>query len=339
MSPHVLAHLTGKVLILGYHRVIPRTELETTFVQPGMYVTPKTFDRHLRFLTAHFELLSFRDLLALWDEDAWDRTKRYCAITFDDGWLDNYLHAYPLLRAHRAPATIFLPTGLIGTDEWLWPDRLAYHLHRHRSQGSAAMLSEPLASLVRRYPALAGVNGRGGPDAFDSLIELAKTLSEQERDEVLHRLGEAFGVPVPAGRRLLNWDEAREMSRHGIAFGSHTSTHAILTQVTRTALQRELLRPLEVLRQQRVNQVSVLSYPNGDHTEAALVEARSAGYRAAVTIDPGLESSRPADLFRLKRIVVHDDVSWSVPLLALHIARQSRGTTGVARGRNGKPGN
>jgi hypothetical protein len=56
----------------------------------------------------------------------------------------------------------------------------------------------------------------------------------------------------------------------------------------------------------------------------AVVAARPAEPPPAVTTSPGLGSSRPADRFRLKRIGVHDDVTQSIPLLALHVARQAR---------------
>ena len=65
---YCLNHLRGKVLILMYHRVIPRSELETAFVQPGMYVTPETFEMHLRFLTSRFHILSLEEALARWRE-------------------------------------------------------------------------------------------------------------------------------------------------------------------------------------------------------------------------------------------------------------------------------
>jgi len=326
-STRFRAHLTGKVLIPMYHRVIPRSELATTFVQPGMYVTPETFERHLRFFMTHFKLLSFHELLEMWHQGSWDTTVRYCAITFDDGWLDNHLYAYPLLRAYRVPATIFLPTELIGTREWLWPDRLGDLLHR--SRGATGILREALAPLTGQYPGLIAVSGRGATAAFDSLIEQAKTLPEQARDNLLDSLSQAPGLQVADGRRLLNWDEVREMSDHGVAFGSHTCTHADLTRLGRDQLQRELQQSLDILRRQRVNHVPVLAYPNGDYTDAIVAEARAAGYRAAVTAHPGLESSRPADLFRLKRIGVHDDVSRSVPLLTFHLARRARRATEI----------
>jgi len=296
-SPHFLPSVRGHALILMYHRVIPRGEIDAPFVQPGMYVTPETFDRHLRFVAAHFDVLSLADLLTMWDAGHWDDDARYCVITFDDGWLDNYAHAYPLLRTYGLPATIFLPTDLVGTDEWLWSDRLG-------------------ALLQRR--------GRGTPDDWNAAIERAKTLTDDARAKLLDDLDrEAGGHYLPL-RRFVDWSEVREMSRGGITFGSHTCTHVNLNRLDAADLTRELRGPLETLRQQCISHVPVLAYPNGDHTDAVVEAARAAGYRAAVTTNPGLESRRPADRFRLKRIGVHDDVTQSAPLLALHVARQLR---------------
>lgn len=323
------AQLAGKVLILTYHRVIPRTELETTFVQPGMYVTPETFERHLRFLTDHFRILSLQDLLAMWHEGGCDPSVRYCALTFDDGWLDNHRYAYPLLRGSRVPATIFLPTDLIGTRQWLWPDRLAYLLRHPRFRGSAGIVREVLAPFTQRYPGLTGIDGGRSAEALDSLIELVKTLPDETRDQVLDSLAQASGIPVPAERRFVNWDEVREMSSHGIAFGSHTCTHSALGRLDREPLRRELQQSLEALRRERANCVPVLSYPYGDHTALVVAEARACGYHAAVTTRAGLESSQPADLFRLRRIGVHDDVSRSIPLMTFHIARHAFPARGI----------
>jgi peptidoglycan/xylan/chitin deacetylase (PgdA/CDA1 family) len=298
-SPHFFPLVRGRVLILMYHRVIPREEIRSTFVQPGTYVTPDTFDRHLRFIARHFDVLSFSDLLDLWATNHWDDEARYCVITFDDGWLDNYVHAYPLLRFHALPATVFLPTDLIGTRDRLWFDRLG-------------------ALLQRR--------GHGTPEDWDAQIERAKTLTDAERDRMLDALEDEAGGHCLSRRRFVDWDEVRQMSRHGISFGSHTRTHANLTRLGGADLERELRGSLEALDRQRINLVPVLAYPNGDYTDTVAAAARDAGYRAAVTTSPGLESRHPLDLFRLKRIGVHDDVSRSASQLAFHVARQARTT-------------
>lgn len=296
-SPHFLSHVTGKVVILMYHRVVPLDEVASTYVQPGTYVTPDTFERHLQFLATHFELLTFPELLAKWDAGGWNQASRYCAVTFDDGWIDNYQYAYPLLRRYGVPATIFLPTGLIGSTARLWSDRLGDLLRARR---------------------------RGTPDEWNAQIERAKGLSDDEREDLLGTIAAEVGDETPAGRRFVNWDEVAEMSRHGIGFGSHSGSHANLTRLSGAALERELREPLETLRRRGVNHVPVLAYPNGDYSDAVVDAARAAGYQAAVTVRRGLESFVAADRFRLRRIGVHEDVTRSVPTLALHIGRQSR---------------
>jgi len=294
-SLHFFPLVRGRVLILMYHRVIPRAEVQETFVQPGMYVTPDTFERHLRFIAGRFDVLSFGDLLRMWDAGYWDDDARYCVITFDDGWLDNYTHAYPLLREYGLPATIFLPTDVIGTTGWFWFDRLG-------------------ALLPRR--------GKGTNEDWDALVERAKTMTDEARGAMLDDLESETGGPSVTRPRFIDWDQVREMSQGGISFGSHTRTHANLTRLSRAHLDGELRGSLEALRRQRVLHVPVLAYPNGDYTDAVAEAARAAGYRAAVTTRGGFESGCPADRFQLKRIGVHEDVTRSVPQLALHVARQ-----------------
>jgi peptidoglycan/xylan/chitin deacetylase (PgdA/CDA1 family) len=200
-SPGFLAHLRGRALILMYHRVIARSEASSDFVQPSLYVAPDTFDRHLDFLTANFRIISLRDLRSQWVRGTLDPALRYCVITFDDGWRDNYVHAYPLLRAYGAPATIFLPTSFIGTEDRLWFDRLGAALRGTR------------------------------PDAeIDALIERAKTMTHDDRRQLV---ADSEGKRARSStRRFITWDQAREMSTHGISFGSHTCSHPSIWTVS-----------------------------------------------------------------------------------------------------------
>ena len=299
-SPYALSHLRGRVLILMYHRVLPRTELQATFVQPGMYVTPETFETHLRALTRQFHIVTFEEALAKWRDHDWDDRTRHCIITFDDGWIDNYLYAYPLLRAYGVPATIFLPTDLIGSARWLWWDRLGYLLSH------------------------AGGRTTASPDELDSAIERAKDMPDAAREAFIDDMARMLDVSFPAIRRFINWDEAREMcSSSVITFGSHSATHAMLTRIEASSLDRELRHPLETLRAEGVNHVPVLCYPNGNHSSVVVRSARAAGYTAAITTTPGAERQSPDDLFRLRRVSIHDDVTQSVPSLTFHIARQT----------------
>src|SRR3569832_2316711 len=101
LSKQILPHLQGKVLILAYHRVLSEKELKKDFVQPGMYVRNDIFEKQMQFLRNYFEVIPFAELLQLWNENLLDQKKRYCVITFDDGWLDNYTYAYPILKRYH----------------------------------------------------------------------------------------------------------------------------------------------------------------------------------------------------------------------------------------------
>ena len=98
---HLKTRLKGKVTILMYHRVLSEKELAQQYVQHGMYVLDNVFEKQMQFLKEHFQILSFIELLNLWKENKFDKSKRYCVITFDDGWLDNYIYAYPILKKNN----------------------------------------------------------------------------------------------------------------------------------------------------------------------------------------------------------------------------------------------
>ena len=301
------ARLRGKVVILSYHRVLTRKELSAHFVQPGMYVLAEVFARHMQFLTEHFHVLSITELFERWRSGRLDERTRYCAVTFDDGWLDNYLYAYPVLRQLGIPATIFLPTRFIGTHDWFWPDKLAYLLRCNQPSG--------MPPGARRTEWITHV---------ETVIERWKRMPSDEIESALSDMTRTLGASVPRERTVVDWDEVAEMARNGISFGSHSATHAILTRVTREALRRELEESLRVLRERVTNPIPVFCYPNGAYTDEVVEHVKAAGYAGALTTDSGWETATPSDLFRIRRIGVHNDISRTTPLFAFHISALNR---------------
>ena len=135
----VLSHLKrlrlkNRAFVLMYHRVLPSARDETVFVQPGMYVSRETFRRQVAYLSENFNILPLNELV--------DRTLQgrniggCCAITFDDGWLDNYTVAFPTIMEFQVPATIFLVSGYIGTNRMFWPEELCFYLENINREDS-----------------------------------------------------------------------------------------------------------------------------------------------------------------------------------------------------------
>jgi peptidoglycan/xylan/chitin deacetylase (PgdA/CDA1 family) len=106
------ANLKDKALVLMYHRVLAPDDVPAD-IDPGMYVTTEAFERHLRYLTANHEVVTLETLFE-WMAGRRQFSRIPCAITFDDGWRDNYEQAFPLLQQYNVPATIFLITDHVG---------------------------------------------------------------------------------------------------------------------------------------------------------------------------------------------------------------------------------
>ena len=98
-----------------YHRVLA-DESVPPGIDPGMYVTRTTFERHLEYLAAHHDVVTLDDLRE-WLLARRQFSRIPCVVTFDDGWRDNYEVAFPLLQQYGLPATIFLITDKIASPE------------------------------------------------------------------------------------------------------------------------------------------------------------------------------------------------------------------------------
>jgi peptidoglycan/xylan/chitin deacetylase (PgdA/CDA1 family) len=96
-----------RATVLLYHRV-------TDSVRDDITTGIEQFDRQMTLLRRHFRIISLTELLA---RDTVPRTDRpLVCVTFDDGYLDNYLNAAPILLRHEIPAAFFVSTGIVGTE-------------------------------------------------------------------------------------------------------------------------------------------------------------------------------------------------------------------------------
>jgi peptidoglycan/xylan/chitin deacetylase (PgdA/CDA1 family) len=317
MTGFSLLLLKGKVVILTYHRILAEKDLAQNYVQPGMYVYSNVFEMHVRILKKHFQILTLQELIELWKSNNCNKEKRYCVITFDDGWVDNYRNAFPLLRKYDVPATIFLPSQLIGSDTLPWPDKLVSLLWRYYRTDSGL---DQHVSALKKYQWLLSGQGTSIEEMIERLIEKVKQMPYSEIDTIINDLQGELGIPAHEERALLNWEEIEEMSRYGISFGSHSCTHKVLTMLSSEEVKREITESHSMLGSKRINYVPIFCYPNGNYNRHIAEQLKVTGYQAAVSTDFGLESSVPDNLFALRRIGIHNDICRTLPLFAYRLS-------------------
>lgn len=285
-----------------YHRVLPASDPRFASEEPGMVVTPDTFRQHLRELKALFTVLPLVEWIAR-RKNGKPLPSRACAVTFDDGWLDNYEYALPILEQEQVPATIFAVSGMIGTRREFWPNRLARVLTTHTQQ-----LNHPSLQWLRPFAENAGVPS-GSPDWIAPIINSCKRLSDEELTAHLDKSEAALMLTGSQSPSLLSWEQLREMQRSGLVdVGSHTCNHyRLVANLNAQTMSREISESRKLLEEQLGKPVTLFCYPNGDASAAAVSLVRE-HYDAAVTTRRGINTAS-ADNYTLSRIGVHEDIT------------------------------
>lgn len=312
----------GQSIILAYHRVLPAASEELRFIQPGMYVTTETFEKHMKYVNEHYHVIALEELIKN------PGIKNACIITFDDGWYDNYQYAFPILKKYSIPATIFLATNLIGTNTWAWPDRISYYIHsvpKDQVVSIIDMLSTHGLIIPRRISMISSSKSRAV--ISDEIINHLKTMTEDARNSLTALLDSCMETLMSALNRQrpwMTWTEIKEMSSGNIAFGAHSHNHVILTQTNTEEATKEIADSKNTLIDKLGKPVSMFSYPNGNFNRELMRIIDNLGFKLAVTTRPGMldESENP---LALRRILIHNDMTGSKHMFVYRITKRYLG--------------
>ena len=269
------------LMILNYHRI---GDASKTPYDPGVFsATAEEFDAQITYLKRRYRIVTLEEVRDVVRGDS--LSEPLVLITFDDGYVDNYTSAFPILRGHNVQGTFFLPTAFIGTGTLPWWDVIAFIVKR--SQRKTIHLHYPeKATFVLKPERL--------PEIIMRILQLYKQPSMQESERFIFELESSCESSRPSDhseRCFLNWDEAREMRRAGMAFGSHTHSHEILSKLSPVQQLLELIKSREVLERQLDHPVDTLAFPVGQKDTFSLetlLMLGSAGYRAAFSFYGGL---------------------------------------------------
>jgi peptidoglycan/xylan/chitin deacetylase (PgdA/CDA1 family)/SAM-dependent methyltransferase len=276
-------------LILLYHQVTARPH-----DVHGLAVAPEVFRGHLQELTAHWHPMSVGELAAA--AASGDAPDGAVALTFDDGYLDNLLHAGPLLREFGVPATFFLTSEPVRRRRWYWWDIL-----------EATLLASPdgTGSLTLRMDGELRRFDTSGPTAARATHDVIHTWMKGKppvvRDDILRQLPKT-SLDIDALGRPMDGDEMIALAGvTGATIGAHTVHHPSLPELGLEQLHREVFECRATLERLLGSVVDTLAYPFGDVSPTVVEMARAADYRLGVTTDarPVRRSDHPLRLPRV----------------------------------------
>jgi peptidoglycan/xylan/chitin deacetylase (PgdA/CDA1 family) len=294
----LLAQLPDRdsLLVLNYHRI---GNANHDLFDPSIFsATAEQFNEQISFLKKTVSLVTLEEALGFVSSTVKENPRRCrVLITFDDGYRDNYEIAYPILRAHGVQGVFFLATGMVGSCAIPWWDRIAWLMKTAQRRRFTLQFPSELWVDIER---------NGLHNSAQSVLRAYKMPGNSDPDRFMRELAEAAkSKEMPAAeRRFISWDEAREMIRGGMAIGSHTQSHAVLSQLTAEQQLEELSGSRAILKEQLGVEVEALAYPVG-HKGSFSFEtqrlAQDAGYRGAFSHYGGTNLRRTISAFDIKR--------------------------------------
>jgi len=288
--------------VLTYHSV--RAPGPYAFDDGVVDATPEDFEHHVATIARYCRVLGVDEIRHF--AAGGKLPPGAVAITFDDGYRNNFDVALPILARHGVRAIFFVTTGFLEERRIFWWDRAAYLLKSSEKEW-----------IEVHYPALLNVRlvGPRRKQALRAVLRLVKDFYDLDLARFMDELARACEVEWNreldrrfADELLMSWDHVRALRAAGMDVQSHTRNHLVLQTLPEEKLDEELGGSREQLEGVLGEKVRALAYPVG-HTIADRPRIRDAvrraGYQLGFSNSTGVNPVwRPTDRFDVRRLAV-----------------------------------
>lgn len=300
-----------QAVILGYHSIRHRPELCANLIGLGITHATSVFERQMELIAREYSPVSLEEIL-LFLQGKKSLPKNPVAVTFDDGYLDNFEIADPILGRFGIQATFYLTASWIGTDEAPWFCRL-----RHAFATTArAEWPDPMRGQTWTLS-----DPRSRSAALQAAFDMASSMSGDVCQATVQTIEHELDVPPPALKKnlMMTWDQARKLHDAGHLIGSHTLTHPNVAHLrNEEVVRKELVDSKRRIEEELRAPVKHFSYPHPaldpQWTQITIEITRDAGYETAVTTTPGAVrvGNNPLQMTRLMVPRFEDQFRWAL---------------------------
>jgi peptidoglycan/xylan/chitin deacetylase (PgdA/CDA1 family) len=273
------AGTTRLPLVLGYHAVVEDVRAHVGRAIAPNLISLEMLERQLEWIGRRYRFMTLDELGAQLERgEPFDRPS--VAVTFDDGYVGVYRLALPLLMRMGIPAGVFLVTELTGRSELQLYDKI--YLLLEKALPLLGHSEVRLRHLLQTKNASVG-NGVGGRriDAFRTMRWLLNTHTQKQLRRVVEALETMASIQDTdyPDLQTMDWEMVRAMDASGVIIGSHTQTHALLTEESLERAGNQTARSLATLKDRLKRPITHFAYPDGRFNAAVVGAVASAGYR------------------------------------------------------------
>lgn len=283
----------GSLTVFVAHRIIDENEkstIDSLYLNWGQGLSKTEFERRIKYLKSRYRVVSLEQAVGYLTKKK--LSGRYVVLTFDDGYEDLYKVVFPILKGYGLPATFFLTTGVIETNEVLWFDEILCRI----SGTDKHVLT--LERLNGRKFSLS--NSVQKSKAISELCFKIANLDESSKNNVMNEIFHKLGTNrYKRDSFYLSWEQAREMTKCSlITFGAHSITHPVLTKISRDKAFEEIQKSRQDIEKNVGCSVEFFSYPNGQFDEEIIALIKKTGFIGVCSTGNGSQNN----LYAMKRL-------------------------------------
>jgi peptidoglycan/xylan/chitin deacetylase (PgdA/CDA1 family) len=297
---------SGKGSILMFHRVCEPKDRSAIKLNSVLEVTPAHLEKIIRyFLNEGYRFVSLDEVPGALNGKGVEKQK-IVVFTFDDGYKDNFLLAYPILKKHHVPFTIYVTTSFPERTAVLW----WYLLDELVKKNDHIRIEDD----GRKYEFHCPSPGKK-EEVFLEIRKLLLTCEAEKQAALIQRVFHEYGIqPNTKTKELaMDWDDIAKLAQDPlVTIGAHTLHHVALSQLGRAEMVEEILGSKTLIESKIGKKVDHFSYPFGGKGEAGPREfraARDCGFVTATTTrSSNLFSGNRFSLEALPRIWIDGNV-------------------------------
>lgn len=308
LSNRIRNFFTEKAVILMYHQVAERR------TDPWeLAVSPDNFAAQLEEINKTFNVVPLEELATAVRQRKLKH--KLLAITFDDGFRDNYTTAKPILESQSSPATFFISTNTFSESRTFWWEELeSLVLHAQElptriqlnrilpfefTFSHHAKLTPELDNEIRSWRTSTEPRNERTL-LFIQLWKTMQPLTFDQQLQMLNELRECCEAKERSIPEVMSKDDLRALAQgHLFSIGAHTVHHAMLGAQTKENQQSEIVRSKDTLEKVLNTKINLFAYPYGNYNQTTTMLLKDAGFQSAVNTRPG--------------VVTHDDSIFELP--------------------------
>lgn len=247
----------------------------------GRHISSEQMEKHLIYFKKNYNIVSLSDCFLSYRNNETPK-KKTIALTFDDGYLNNYTTVFPFLKKYDIPATFFIISQSLIDDNFVnWPDVLDI-LRTHSANSSIEIGNE----TFKRGSKGGFFSEKLGTSASDHIKKMGA-----ERDSILSQIISKYEFEKIIAKanieyyKLINKEQLKQMSESKLVeIGSHTHSHYNLGNINNELAKEELTKSKKIIEEVIGKDVKTIAFPDGSYTKDVKTISEEAGYKNLIAV-------------------------------------------------------